>query len=257
MRRFLFTRWIIVTLVGLGWFGCGKDQPLSPGFEQTGGLGKPAAKAALIHRAVVIATVIQADEPASGVEVAFSRSISGRFTDYRWKGTTDENGEVQIEITAEAVSRLRESSPNQKEQRQGFEEAPGRTGGEKLRPYLRNRRNASHPPSRRRQYTQATPHPRLRLQPRTSHAQTLRCRNPEGTGRPPQAPSRSLLVFTDRSIASESEETSPRLDPMRRNIPSRSCSLSAFPRPTSCWPTTADFALRLRTVFQRAVRPDR
>ena len=93
-------------VVGLAWFGCGKDQPLSPGLEQTAGLGKPAARAALAHRAVVVATVILADEPASGVEVAFSRSISGRPADYRWKGITDENGIVEIEIATDPTGQF-------------------------------------------------------------------------------------------------------------------------------------------------------
>ena len=106
MRRFLLTRWIVMSLVGLGWFGCGKNQPLSPGFEQTGDLRKPAAKAAVNHRAVVTVTVIQAGEPASGVEVAFSRSTAGRPTDYRWKGATDENGEVEIEITVDPTGQV-------------------------------------------------------------------------------------------------------------------------------------------------------
>ena len=101
MRAFLLRRWTVVAVVGLGCFACGKDQSLSPGIERAGRLGKPAVKAAVNHRAVVIATVIQAGEPAPGVEVAFSRSISGRPADYKWKGTTDENGEVEIEITAD------------------------------------------------------------------------------------------------------------------------------------------------------------
>ena len=107
MRKFRFTPWIIVTVMGLAWLGCGKDQPLSPGLEGAAGLGKPAAKAALVHRADVVATVIQADEPASGVEVAFSRSISGRPADYRWKGTTDENGVVEIEIATDPTGQFR------------------------------------------------------------------------------------------------------------------------------------------------------
>ena len=102
MRKFLFARWTTVAVAGLVWVGCGKNQPLSPDVEQeTSGFRTPAAKRALVYRTVVGATVIRDDEPAPGVEVAFSRSVSGQPADYAWRGTTDERGRVEIGITAQ------------------------------------------------------------------------------------------------------------------------------------------------------------
>ncbi len=57
------------------------------------------------HQAVVLATVTQDGVPAAGLEVAFSRSISGRPSDYRWKGVTDPNGRVKVEIVADVKVR--------------------------------------------------------------------------------------------------------------------------------------------------------
>jgi hypothetical protein len=49
-----------------------------------------------IHRAVVTATVMQDGLPVSGIELAFSRSTSGRKPAYDWTGTTGANGQVKI-----------------------------------------------------------------------------------------------------------------------------------------------------------------
>ncbi len=51
------------------------------------------------------ATVTQDGSPAEGLGVWFSRSISGQQTDFRWGGTTDENGQVEIEILTAASFR--------------------------------------------------------------------------------------------------------------------------------------------------------
>ena len=40
-------------------------------------------------------------KPAAGLVVEFSRAISGRARDYRWKGTVNADGQVEVEITAE------------------------------------------------------------------------------------------------------------------------------------------------------------
>ena len=61
----------------------------------------PAVAATEKHRAVIVATVTHDDEALAGVELALSRSISGREAVYEWKGTTDADGQVEIEIVAE------------------------------------------------------------------------------------------------------------------------------------------------------------
>ena len=102
MRKFLFARWTIVAVAGLVGAGCGKNQPFSPDLEQkTAGFRKPALRPVPVYGTVVAATVIRDRELASGVEVAFSRSISGRSADYAWRDTTDERGRVEVRITAE------------------------------------------------------------------------------------------------------------------------------------------------------------
>lgn len=50
------------------------------------------------RRAAVLARVVRDGAPASGLEVSFSRSISGRRPDYMWKGTTGADGRTWIEI---------------------------------------------------------------------------------------------------------------------------------------------------------------
>jgi hypothetical protein len=52
--------------------------------------------------AVVIVTVIRDDIPVEGIEVAFSRSVSGLPTNYKWKGKTDKNGQTEIKIVADS-----------------------------------------------------------------------------------------------------------------------------------------------------------
>lgn len=57
-----------------------------------------------LARAVLIAVLRQGRTPLRDVTVAFSRSISGRSADFEWSGTTDERGEVRVEIHADDVS---------------------------------------------------------------------------------------------------------------------------------------------------------
>ena len=57
-----------------------------------------------LARAVVVAVLLQGQTPLRDVAVAFSRSISGRSADFEWSGTTDERGEVRVEIHADDVS---------------------------------------------------------------------------------------------------------------------------------------------------------
>ena len=63
--------------------------------------GRPLGKLAvpgITTPAVVVATVLRDGMPVSGVTVEFSRSVSGRPSDYAWSGLTDENGNARIEI---------------------------------------------------------------------------------------------------------------------------------------------------------------
>lgn len=54
--------------------------------------------------ALVVARVMQAENPVSGVTVEFARSVSGRAADYEWSGTTDADGQARVEIAGERVS---------------------------------------------------------------------------------------------------------------------------------------------------------
>ena len=78
--------------------------PVGQTGEQIGGpLSKPAVSRDLTQ-AVVVVTVQQDQAPVSGATVALSRSVSGRAADYRWSGTTDENGEARVYVWADDVS---------------------------------------------------------------------------------------------------------------------------------------------------------
>ena len=48
----------------------------------------------------MVATVTNNGAPVASAEVAFARSITGKRENFRWKGTTDANGRVEIEILA-------------------------------------------------------------------------------------------------------------------------------------------------------------
>ncbi|MBT3604314.1 MAG: T9SS type A sorting domain-containing protein, partial [Candidatus Latescibacteria bacterium] len=59
----------------------------------------------LARQAHLVAKVTQNGEPAAGLEVAFARSIAGLPMDYKWKGTTDINGQLKIKIGADPLRR--------------------------------------------------------------------------------------------------------------------------------------------------------
>ncbi len=54
--------------------------------------------------AVVVATVLRNGTPLSGVTVEISRSVSGQPANYMWTGSTDENGNVRVEIGSDNVN---------------------------------------------------------------------------------------------------------------------------------------------------------
>ena len=101
MRKRSVTVSVAVLFLGLIWLGCGREQPLSSGVEPppVAGLAKLAVGAGSADRAAVVAIVTRDGVPVKGVEVALSRSVSGQVPDYRWKGTTDADGQAEIEIT--------------------------------------------------------------------------------------------------------------------------------------------------------------
>ena len=87
--------------------GCGDGGGLAGPTDELGApparLTKAAVRTASVQQTDVSVTVAHADgTPAEGVEVAFSRSVSGKDKDYRWKGTTDASGQVEITVTADA-----------------------------------------------------------------------------------------------------------------------------------------------------------
>ena len=95
MSRYVKPLWAACA-AGLLLVGCGNEQVLSP---QSG--PAPLAKLALASHAgevEVEVTVMRDGLPAEDIEVAFSRSISGRSPEYDWEGTTDSDGTVSIEI---------------------------------------------------------------------------------------------------------------------------------------------------------------
>ena len=63
--------------------------------------GDQVAMATPKYRAVVAATVTDGGVAVAGVELAFARSIAGKRAEYKWRGTTDASGEVEIEIVVD------------------------------------------------------------------------------------------------------------------------------------------------------------
>ena len=55
-----------------------------------------------IHRALIVATVTQDGAPVVGATVGFARGTAGKKADYKWSGTTDSDGEVEIEVVADS-----------------------------------------------------------------------------------------------------------------------------------------------------------
>lgn len=50
---------------------------------------------------LLVATVTRGGEPVHDLEVGFSRSVSGRVPDYKWEGTTDEEGRAEVRVMAD------------------------------------------------------------------------------------------------------------------------------------------------------------
>jgi hypothetical protein len=64
-----------------------------------GGVIAPSTPSELNTAIVNVQVQREVSAPIRDLEVAFSRSISGRRAEFEWKGTTDENGKATIRIT--------------------------------------------------------------------------------------------------------------------------------------------------------------
>lgn len=92
----------IALVAGIIW-NCGGERVTQSGIGTDEQIGRPLSKLATqqnASHAIVTATVQQDDAPVSGAKVEFARSIAGQKADYQWSDTTDENGQVRIEITS-------------------------------------------------------------------------------------------------------------------------------------------------------------
>ncbi|MDE3000613.1 MAG: 5'-nucleotidase C-terminal domain-containing protein [Gemmatimonadota bacterium] len=67
----------------------------------TTGRPKPADESNVSNRSVVHVFLSRDGGPTSDVRIEFSRSVSGRAREYRWRGTTDGEGRATIEIRHE------------------------------------------------------------------------------------------------------------------------------------------------------------
>lgn len=111
---------------GLTWT-CSGDRVVTPGItnsgesnarQSNGQIAGPLSKSATDNdlpdavvaenkdfaRAVVVVALRLGQTPLPDVDVAFSRSISGRAGNFEWSGTTDERGEARVEIRTDDVS---------------------------------------------------------------------------------------------------------------------------------------------------------
>ena len=92
-----------LTLVGAVVWGCAGERATTPQVPEAGDQGgQPLGKLAVggyATPALVVARVMQGENPVSGVTVEIARSISGRSADYEASGTTGAGGRARVEIT--------------------------------------------------------------------------------------------------------------------------------------------------------------
>ena len=97
---------ISVLIISISVVGCG-TAPNESISGQADRIGQPLSKVAVARHgtspAVVVATVSRDGAAMTGAMVEFSRSIAGRAPEYAWSGTTDETGQVTVEIAAPAT----------------------------------------------------------------------------------------------------------------------------------------------------------
>ncbi len=93
---------VIALAAGLMW-NCGGERVTQSEVGTEEQIGRPLSKLAVHEdavQAVVMVILHQEDAPVSGATVEFSRSIAGQAPDYRWSGTTADNGRAWVEITS-------------------------------------------------------------------------------------------------------------------------------------------------------------
>lgn len=97
-----FRSLFLFALVAVVTWGCGRERlTTSQVPEGDVRIGQPLGKLAVggdATPALVVARVIQGENPVSGVTVEIARSISGRPANYEASGTTDANGVARVEI---------------------------------------------------------------------------------------------------------------------------------------------------------------
>ena len=99
---------LLFALVAAVTWSCGGERPTTLQVPEADHQSRqPLGKLAVggdATAALVVARVMQAENPVSGVTVEFARSVSGRAADYEWSGTTDAGGQARVEIAGERVS---------------------------------------------------------------------------------------------------------------------------------------------------------
>ncbi|MCY3766721.1 MAG: ABC transporter substrate-binding protein [Gemmatimonadetes bacterium] len=99
---------LLFALVAAATLGCGDERLTnSQVLEADHQTGQPLGKLAgsgEFQAALVVARVMQDENPVNGVTVEFARSVSGRAARYEWSGTTDEDGQMRVEIGGDRVS---------------------------------------------------------------------------------------------------------------------------------------------------------
>ena len=98
MFRDICRVFVLALVAGAVW-SCGGDRVTQSQVAEEQG-GRPLSKVTVgMSEVVVMARVHETETPVSGVMVEFSRSVAGQSASYDWSGMTDDEGQVQIEIT--------------------------------------------------------------------------------------------------------------------------------------------------------------
>ncbi len=93
---------VIALAAGLMW-NCGGERVTQSQTGKEEQVARPLSKlAAHQHtaQAVVMVTLHQEGEPISGATVSFARSVAGQAPAYQWSGTTNDNGQMLVQIAS-------------------------------------------------------------------------------------------------------------------------------------------------------------
>ena len=94
--RNMFGAIVLALAVGMMW-GCGGERVMESQMAEEQ-VGRPLSKLAVQMDASVTATVLRDGAPVIWAKVEFARSIAGQVADYQWSDTTDEKGQVRVEL---------------------------------------------------------------------------------------------------------------------------------------------------------------